>query len=56
MEVEKRLRWKVASKSAWGCSCGDDVWTEGTKEMLDDIRKRKNDIWSCRFKKPHIVI
>ena len=33
----------VISVGLFGHSGDDEVWTEGTKEMLDDIHKRKID-------------
>ena len=44
LEAQKRLTLEgniVISVGLFG-HCGDDeVWTEGTKEMLDDMHKRK---------------
>ena len=34
----------VISVGLFGHSGDDEVWTEGTKEMLDDIHKRKIDM------------
>ena len=47
LEVQKRLTLEgniVISVGLFG-HCGDDeVWTEGTKAMLDDMHKRKIDM------------
>ena len=47
LEAQKRLTLEgniVISVGLFG-HCGDDeVWTEGTKEMLDDMHKRKIDM------------
>jgi hypothetical protein len=47
MEMQKQLTLKgfiVISVGMFG-HCGDnEVWTEGTKEMLDDMHKRKIDM------------
>ena len=43
-EEQKRLTLKgniVISVGLFGHSGDDEVWTEGTKEMLDDMHKRK---------------
>ena len=37
LEAQKRL-------TLFGHSGDDEVWTEGTKEMLDDMHKRKIDM------------
>ena len=34
----------VISVGLFGHSGDDEVWTEGTKEMLDDMHKRKIDL------------
>ena len=34
----------VDSSGLFGHSGDDEVWTEGTKEMLDDMHKRKIDM------------
>ena len=47
MEVQKRLTLQgniVISVGLFGHSGDDEVWTEGTKEMLDDMHKRKIDM------------
>jgi hypothetical protein len=47
MEAQKRLTLEgniVISVGLFGHSGDDEVWTEGTKEMLDDMHKRKNDM------------
>ena len=49
MEMQKRLTLEgniVISVGLFGHSGDDEVWTEGTKEMLDDMHKRKID--QCR--------
>ena len=46
-EVQKRLTLEgniVISVGLFGHSGDDEVWTEGTKEMLDDMHKRKIDM------------
>jgi len=46
-EVQKRLTLEgniVISVGLFGHSGDDEVWTEGTKEMLDDMHKRKIDL------------
>jgi hypothetical protein len=47
MEVQKRLTLEgniVISVGLFGHSGDDEVWTAGTKEMLDDMHKRKIDM------------
>lgn len=47
MAVQKRLTLEgklVISVGLFGHSGDDEVWTEGTKEMLDDIHLRKIDL------------
>ena len=47
MEAQKRLTLKgniVISVGLFGHSGDDEVWTDGTKEMLDDMHKRKIDM------------
>lgn len=47
MEAQKRLTLEgniVISVGLFGHSGGDEVWTKGTKEMLDDMHKRKIDM------------
>ena len=47
METQKRLTLEgniVISVGLFGHSGDDEVWTEGTKEMLDDMHKRKIDM------------
>ncbi len=44
LEVQKRLTLEgniVISVGLFGHSGDDEVWTEGTKAMLDDMHKRK---------------
>lgn len=46
MEVQKRLTLAgniVISVGLFGHSGDNEVWTDGTKEMLDDMHKRKID-------------
>ena len=47
MEVQKRLTLDgniVISVGLFGHSGDDEVWADGTKEMLDDMHKRKIDM------------
>ena len=47
MEAQKRLTLEgniVISVGLFGHSGDDEVWTAGTKEMLDDMHKRKIDM------------
>ena len=47
LEAQKRLTLEgyiVISVGIFGHSGDDEVWTEGTKEMLDDMHKRKIDM------------
>ena len=47
LEAQKRLTLAgniVISVGLFGHSGDDVVWTEGTKEMLDDMHKRKIDM------------
>lgn len=47
METQKRLTLEgniVISVGLFGHSGDDEVWTEGIKEMLDDMHKRKIDM------------
>lgn len=47
MEAQKRLTLEgniVISVGLFGHSGDDEVWTEGTKAMLDDMHKRKIDM------------
>lgn len=47
LEAQKRLTLAgniVISVGLFGHSGDDEVWTEGAKEMLDDMHKRKIDI------------
>ena len=47
MEAQKRLTLEgniVISVGLFGHSGDDEVWTEGIKEMLDDMHKRKIDM------------
>ena len=46
LEAQKRLTLEgniVISVGLFGHSGDDEVWTEGTKAMLDDMHKRKID-------------
>ena len=47
LEAQKRLTLAgiiVISVGLFGHSGDDEVWSEGTKEMLDDMHKRKIDL------------
>jgi len=47
LETQKRLTLEgniVISVGLFGHSGDDEVWTEGAKEMLDDMHKRKIDM------------
>ena len=47
IETQKRLTLEgniVISVGLFGHSGDDEVWIEGTKEMLDDMHKRKIDM------------
>jgi hypothetical protein len=47
LEVQKRLTLAgniVISVGLFGHSGDNEVWTEGTKEMLDDMHRRKIDM------------
>ncbi len=47
METQKRLTLEgniVISVGLFGHSGDNEVWTEGTKQMLDDMHKRKIDM------------
>ena len=47
MEQQKRLTLEgniVISVGLFGHSGDEEVWAEGTKEMLDDMHKRKIDM------------
>ena len=47
LETQKLLTLKgniVISVGLFGHSGDDEVWTEGTKQMLDDMHKRKIDM------------
>ena len=47
VETQKRLTLEgniVISVGLFGHSGDDEVWVEGTKEMLDDMHKRKIDM------------
>ena len=47
LQAQKRLTLEgniVISVGLFGHSGDDEVWTEGTKEMLDDMHKRKIDM------------
>ena len=47
METQKRLSLEgniVISVGAFGHAGDNEVWSEGTKEMLDDMHKRKIDM------------
>ena len=47
MEIQKRLTlhgYIVISVGLFGHAGDEEVWTEGIKEMLDDMHKRKIDM------------
>ena len=47
MEEQKRLTLEgniVISVGLFGRSGDNEIWTEGTKEMLDDMHKRKTNM------------
>ena len=47
LEAQKRLTFEgniVISVGLFGHSGDEEVWTEGTKEMLDNMHKRKIDL------------
>ena len=52
MEAQKRLTLEgniVISVGLFGHSGDQEVWTDGTKEMLDDMHKRKIDLADAIF-------
>ena len=52
IEAQKRLTLEgniVISVGLFGHSGDDEVWTEGTKAMLDDMHKRKIDMADAIF-------
>ncbi len=52
LEAQKRLTLEgniVISVGLFGHSGDDEVWTDGTKQMLDDMHKRKIDIADSIF-------
>ena len=52
LETQKRLTLAgniVISVGLFGHSGDDEVWTEGIKEMLDDMHKRKIDMADSIF-------
>ena len=52
MEAQKRLTLEgniVISVGLFGHSGDDEVWTEGVKQMLDDMHKRKIDMADSIF-------
>lgn len=52
IQVQKELTLQgniVISVGLFGHSGDDEVWTEGTKEMLDDMHKRKIDMADSIF-------
>lgn len=52
IKIQKELTLKgciVISVGLFGHSGDDEVWTEGTKEMLDDMHKRKIDMCDTVF-------
>lgn len=44
----------VISVGLFGHSGDDEVWTKGTKEMLDDIHKRKIDMMTMVLREEQI--
>lgn len=52
IEVQKKLTLEgkiVISVGLFGHSGDDEVWTKGTKDMLDDMHKRKIDMADSIF-------
>ena len=52
MAVQKKLTLEgniVISVGLFGHSGDDEVWTEGTKEMLDNMHKRKIDMADASY-------
>jgi len=52
LEAQKRLTLAgniVISVGLFGHAVDDEVWREGTKEMLDDMHKRKIDMADAIF-------
>ena len=52
LRVQKELTlkgWIVIYVGLFGHSGDDEVWTEGTTEMLDDMHKRKIDLAEAIF-------
>ena len=52
LEAQKRLTLEgniVISVGLFGHSGDDEVWTEGTKEMLDNMHKRKIDVADASY-------
>lgn len=52
MEIQKKLTLEgniVISVGLFGHSGDNEAWTEGMKEMLDDIHKRKIEISDAIF-------
>ena len=52
LETQKRLTLEgniVISVGLFGHAGDQEVWTEGTKEMLDDMHKRKIDMADAIF-------
>lgn len=52
LEIQKRLTLEgniVISVGLFGHSGDNEVWSEGVKEMLDDMHKRKIDMADERF-------
>ena len=52
MEPHKRLTLEgniVISVGLFGHSEDDEIWTDGSKEMLDDMHKRKINMANMRF-------
>lgn len=52
LEAQKRLTLAgniVISVGLFGHSGDNEVWSDGTKEMLDDMHKRKIDMADCIY-------
>ena len=52
LDAQKRLTLDgniVISVGLFGHSGDDEVWTEGTKEMLDNMHKRKIDMSDAKY-------
>lgn len=52
LEAQKRLTLAgniVISVGLFGHSGDNEIWSDGTKEMLDDMHKRKIDMADCIY-------